>query len=110
MPIATSLQNQGSLIWKVPDDAGTFEIRVVVNDSSVPSRTASTTVTIEIVQNGPDLSLIIGAAALLPITAIAAVVLTVKRKHNGKKNRESKTNRCLSGEPSSGSNRRTVTK
>ena len=109
MPIATSLQNQGSLIWKVPDDAGTFEIRVVVNDSSVPSRTASTTVTIEIVQNGPDFSLIIGAAALLPITAIA-VVLTVKRKHNGKKNRESKTNRCLSDELSSGSNRWTVTK
>ena len=50
-----------------------------------------TTVTIEILQNSPDSSFILGAAALLPITAIAAVVITVKRKHNGKKNRESKT-------------------
>ena len=108
MPIATSLQNEGSLTWKVPDDAGTLELRVVVKDSSVPSRTASTTVTIEIVQNSPDSSLIIGAAALLPITAIAAIVLTVKRKHNGKKNRESKTNSLT--KQVQGSNRRTVTK
>jgi hypothetical protein len=49
------------------------------------------------VQNSPDFSLIIGAASFLPITAIAAVVLTVKKKHNGKKNRESKTNQTKVG-------------
>jgi hypothetical protein len=104
-PIATSLQNDGSLTWKVPNDVGIFEIRVAVNDSSVPPRTALTTVTVEIVQNSPDLSLIIAAAALLTIAVIAAVLLTLKRKQKRQKNCNSQTASCPIDKASSGSKR-----
>jgi len=71
----------------VSNEAGTFEIRAAVNDSSSPARTALTMVTVEITLKSPELPLFpITAALLTTIATVAAVLLILKRKQKRQKN------------------------
>jgi hypothetical protein len=84
--IGTSIPNNGSITWTTPNLTAFYEIRATVNDSAIPSLTASATKTFEVIQTQTNSEFPAAPITIAVLSAaVVGVVLLVRKKRNSTK-------------------------
>ena len=80
--IANNIANNGSLTWKVPNNNGTINLRIIAFDSSSPPQTAIAMINIQVTESIPEFS-----TFLMPIIlmGVISIIIIFKRKLKQKK-------------------------
>jgi hypothetical protein len=82
--IGTRIPNNGSITWTTPNLTTFYDVRATVNDSAIPSLTASTTKTFETIQTqtNPEFPATPVTIAVLSAAVVGVVLLVRKKKRD----------------------------